>query len=288
MRLSDFYQIVKQRFQEAGVATPALDARLLICHALNLSHETFVMRSAELLTDGQQNAAGALIAQRLTGRPVSKIIGRKEFYGREFITTDDTLDPRPDSEVLIDGILANLGDSQAALRLLDLGTGTGCLLLTLLKELPNATGIAVDQSRAALDVAQRNAAWLGIADRAAFLHSDWLDAVSGRFDLIVSNPPYIPQSDIDTLQPEVRLFDPMAALVGGPDGLDPYRQIIPLLPHVLNPQGIAAFEVGQGQDKDVAQMLYDAGFATVSIFPDLAGINRAVIGIGLQKPDSSL
>ena len=312
MILKDFYTDIKNNFQRSGVETAALDARLLMCHALRISHENFVLHSDKELPADDIEKINALITQRLAGRPVAKIIGSKEFYGRDFKTTDDTLDPRPDSETLIEAVLSAVkfplplrervpqagegagrtdtvldapstqpspARGEGELKILDLGTGTGCLILTLLTELPNATGLAIDQSPAALAIAQENARQLQLDDRIDFLYSDWFSAVAGNFDIIISNPPYIPENDIADLATEVRNYDPLAALAGGADGLDPYRLIIPQLRRFLKPGGLAAFEVGQGQASAVAALLKECGFIAVTTHRDLAGIERVVTGI---------
>jgi release factor glutamine methyltransferase len=284
MQLGALYANAKTQLNDVGNPSPALDARLLICHALKMTHEQFILKKDMDLSEQEEKEIVALIAQRLHGRPVAKIIGSKEFYGREFKTTDETLDPRPDSETLIDAVLETIADKNASIRILDLGTGTGCLALTLISELSNASAVAVDQSEAALAVADHNAHHLNVKQRVEFLKSDWLSAVTGQFDMIISNPPYIPESDIPGLEKEVRIFDPMAALTGGEDGLDPYRIIIPQLAAFLKPQGIVAFELGRGQAGDVAALLTAAGFKTVYSRADLSGIDRVVVGIQLQNP----
>ena len=280
MILKQLYQFTKDQLKNAGMDTPALDARLLVCHVLEMTHEQFVLSDDRELSVDEIQQIEKIIQQRISGKPVAKIIGQKEFYSRNFKTTTDTLDPRPDSETLIETVLDHKYDNPL---ILDLGTGTGCLVLTLLAEIPKARAIAVDQSVAALSVAKENAWMTGVEDRVVFVQSDWFKEVVGKFDIIISNPPYIPEQDIEGLSKEVRLYDPMAALTGGADGLDPYRLIIPQLPDFLKPGGLAAFEVGKGQAEDVADMLTTTGFSTVNINKDLAGIGRIVSGIYLQN-----
>lgn len=280
--LNEFYQKTRAELIAHQVETAALDARILICHALGMTHEAFILHRAQPLSEVQMARAQDLIAQRIQGRPVAKIIGYKEFYGRNFKTTDDTLDPRPDSETLIEVVLHYVrqrGLQNKPLRLLDLGTGTGCLVLTLLAELPQAVGVAVDRSSEALSVAQENADALGVSSRVACVQSDWLQQVDGMFDIVISNPPYIPADDIPYLAVEVRTFDPVGALNGGKDGLDPYRVIIPQLHKVMHSDGLAAFELGKDQDRDVAMLLQQAGFSDVRTAFDLGGIGRVVSGI---------
>jgi len=281
MKLKDLYLRFRNQLQNIGINTAALDARLLLCHALQMTHEQFVLQGDKEIYPDQVNEIDVLMAQRLDGRPVSKIIGQKEFYGRVFKTTDDTLDPRPDSETLIDAVLRQVDRTKNPV-MLDLGTGTGCLILTLLSELPKAQAIAVDLSEAALRVARQNAIRLEVEDRVLCVASDWFCKVTGTFDVIVSNPPYIPAADIPGLAAEVRKYDPLSALVGGEDGLDPYRVIIPQLAGFLNKGGLVAFELGQGQAKQVADMLEKAGFTDVRAHCDLAGIERVVTGKRLE------
>lgn len=278
MTLAGLYQSIKGRLQQVGIDSFAMDARLLMCHALQMTHEGFVLHNNRDISDAENAAIEMLVQMRLDGKPVAKIIGKKEFYGRDFITTEDTLDPRPDSETLIESVLQHCRGTRPPV-ILDLGTGTGCLVLTLLCEMPMAQAIAVDASPAALEVARRNAIALGVEDRVLFVQSDWLTDVAGSFDVVISNPPYISESEIPTLAREVRVYDPMAALVGGIDGLDPYRIIIPQLDGFLKPGGFVAFEIGQGQENDVMALLRDNGFGQVEARADLAGINRIVTGI---------
>jgi len=203
-------------------------------------------------------------------------MGVRQFYGRSFRIDGSTLDPRPDTETLIEAALT-LVDRWAPLRLLDLGTGSGCILITLLAELRKATGVGVDLSLPALECALANAKTLGIAERADFLASDWLEAVSGTFDLVVANPPYLSQADMAGLAREVRDHDPIGALDGGPDGLSAYRRIAPKLRKVLRPGGIALFEIGPSQADAVSTLLAWEDLAVDSgQWRDLVGRPRVV------------
>lgn len=271
MTLDECYQEQKQKID-------ALDARVLICHVLNISPEEFILHKKRILTDAQGAAIDTLVAQRQTHMPVAKITGRKYFYDLEFKTTTDTLDPRPDSETLIDVVLKR---KTKAARILDLGTGTGCLGLTLLHHIAHAHAVLVDVSRAALDVARHNAETLNLVHRVACVHGHWFDGVSGMFDVIVSNPPYIPTADMAGLAPDVRHFDPRLALDGGADGLDPYRMILGAAGRFAAPNALIALEVGAGQATDVAAMAAHAGFQNIEIHNDLSGIGRVVSGFWL-------
>ncbi len=268
--------------REAGIETPELDARLLLCHAAGLTHEGFVAQAGRALAPEAAKRLNAMIRRRVSREPVSRITGMREFYGRSFLVDADALDPRPDTETLIEAALDGVeqaGRRDEPLRLLDLGTGTGCILLTLLAELPKARGSGTDLSLGALRVAEANAMRLGVAARVSFLRSDWLDGVSGAFDLIVSNPPYIATSEIGGLAPEVGLHDPRLALDGGPDGLDAYRRIAAGAARLLAPQGQLLVEIGASQAVAVAALLREAGFVVETASPrlDLAGRPRVVV-----------
>ena len=264
--------------REARIAAPELDARLLLCHAAGLTHEAYVARLNDTLAPDAAARFRTCVARRLTGEPVSRIIGIREFYGRPFRIDASALDPRPDTETLIEAALA-LAGREGPLRLLDLGTGSGCILVTLLAELPRATGIGIDKSLAALELARGNAARFEVADRARFIAGDWLEAVQGTFDLVVVNPPYLSAEDMAGLSHEVGDHDPRDALYGGPDGLSAYRSIVPRLGKVLRPGGIALFEIGHTQAEAVSQLLAEAGvILEQGPWRDLAGRPRVVGG----------
>jgi len=256
----------------SGIDGARREARLLLAHALG-------MQPDELLT--QTGAAvpldrfRALVARRAAREPLALLTGRREFWSLPFAVSSATLVPRADSETLIEAAMAAFPDCRMPLRVLDLGTGTGCLLLAALAVFPAATGVGIDRVPDAAALARCNAAALGMGERAAFLCGDWTEPLAARFDLVLCNPPYIPESDIATLMPEVALYEPLSALSGGRDGLDAYRVIFPRLSGLLAPGGAAIFEAGQGQADSVARLAAAAGFA-VSARPDLAGIERAM------------
>jgi release factor glutamine methyltransferase len=268
--------------REAGIEMPELDARLLLCHAAALTHESFVARAGEALQPEAAVRLEALVRRRASREPISRITGTREFYGRSFLVDGSALDPRPDTETLIEVALALIektGRREEPLRLLDLGTGTGCILLTLLAELPKAHGLGTDLSPAALRLAEANARRLGVAGRASFLASDWLDAIHGEFDLIVSNPPYIASGEIKRLAPEVAHHDPYLALDGGADGLEAYRRIAAGAARLLAPKGAILVEIGASQAPAVAGLLHDGGFLVANDGPsfDLGGRPRVVV-----------
>jgi release factor glutamine methyltransferase len=264
----------------AGIETPELDARILLCHAAGLSHEAYIARAGDALSPETAARLEQAIARRLAREPVSRILGMREFYGREFTIGPEALDPRADTETLIEAALAEVearGGRGQPLKLLDLGTGTGCLLITLLAELPRARGLGTDKSGAALAIAAANAMRLGVAERASFVAADWLDGLDGKFDLVVSNPPYIASGEIAGLPTDVSAYDPQLALDGGPDGLDAYRRIAARAPQILAGQGRLIVEIGACQAEAVAKIFGSAGLEFVGLCHDLTGRPRAIV-----------
>ncbi len=268
--------------REAGIETPELDARLLLCHAAGLTHEAFAVGARDALAPEVAARFRAALERRVAREPVSRITGTREFYGRSFLVDANVLDPRPDTETLIEAgldLTEKTNRRGQPLRLLDLGTGTGCILLTLLAELPEARGLGTDLSLEALNLAEANAKQLGVAGRASFFVSDWCEAILGEFDLILSNPPYIASGEIERLAPEVALHDPHLALDGGPDGLEAYRRIAAGAARLLAPGGWILVEIGASRAKEVASLLRAAGFLVEKdgLRLDLAGRPRVVV-----------
>ncbi|MCX7646610.1 MAG: peptide chain release factor N(5)-glutamine methyltransferase [Rhodobacteraceae bacterium] len=259
------------RLAAAGIEGAARDARWLLAHALGLDPAAVAARLGEPLAPEAAAAFEAAVAARAARQPVSQITGRREFWGRTFRVTPDVLDPRPETETLV-----ALALSEPFATVLDLGTGSGCLLVTLLAERPDATGLGTDVSAAALAVARANAAAQGLARRARFVLADWFEGVSGRFDLIVSNPPYIAAAEIAGLAPEVRDWEPHGALTDGGDGLSAYRAIAAGAAQRLGPGGRLIVETGAGQADRVAGIFRQAGLARVAVHPDMDGRPRAV------------
>jgi release factor glutamine methyltransferase len=270
---------VAARFTAAGIATPALDARVIIANALRIDAGALFARPDEPLGDGAARVA-ASAARRLAGEPVARILGRREFWGLMFELSPLTLVPRPETETLVSATLAwcrRTGRGRGPLSLLDLGTGSGAILVALLSELPAAHGVGVDIAPEALVTARRNAARHGVAPRAAFLAGRWTAPLKGPFDIVVANPPYVTTSDILTLAPEVKDHDPVAALDGGHDGLEAYRAIAAGLAGQLEEGGMVALEVGQGQAAAVSALLEQIGLAHIETVHDLSGIRRVVV-----------
>ncbi len=271
-------ELVRQagkRLVEKGIETRAIDARLLLQAASGLRHEDVVAVPDLVLPPDAAVRFWSFIERRCKFEPVSRILGNREFYGRNFRVTPDVLDPRADTETLIEAALG-LAKGKGPLPILDLGTGSGAIAVTLLAELTEATAVASDLSAAALEVAKANAEALGVADRASFVQANWFDGVEGRFDLIVSNPPYIPLSDIAGLAAEVRDFDPQRALDGGPDGLAAYRRIASGARGFLTPDAHVLLEIGADQEKTVNGLFGGQGFKLESRHFDLAGHVRCL------------
>lgn len=268
-----------EAFAEAGIANPRGEARFLAEHALGLSASDLILQGRTPLGAAGARALEEAASRRLAGEPVARIVGAWEFWGLPFALSPETLVPRPDTETLVEASLRLFPEPGRPLRLVDLGTGSGCVLVALLHERRNAFGIGLDRSREALATARTNTAANGVGGRAAFLCGCWLDAVSGPFDLIVSNPPYIAAGVIPTLQAEVRGHDPRAALDGGADGLDAYRAILADIarrPGLLAPGGAVALEIGYDQAEAVTDLAEAAGFSGVTLARDLAGQARVV------------
>jgi len=260
----------------AGVEGPRRDAVALLA-AAGVPREKQIGRPGGMVERDGLAVYRGMVARRARREPVSRILGRREFWSLPFAVTPDTLDPRPDSETLIEGALTLCSDRAAPVSILDLGTGTGCLLLALLSELPRATGVGADISPAALRVAQANAQALGLSRRARFTASDWGDGLKGPFNLILANPPYIADADIGRLEPEVALYEPQEALAGGADGLEAYRRLVPRLGTLLAPGGHALLEVGAGQATEVIGLLAEEGLIIRGILRDFGGIERCII-----------
>ena len=281
MIIRDLIEEAANRLRAAGVADARQDAWLLLAHVSGQDRATLLAHARDPLSADDRRLFQTLVDRRARREPLAHIVGRKEFWSLDFRVSADVLCPRPDSECLIDAALAEVGKrcrpSDRALRILDLGTGSGCLLLALLSEWSTAGGIGVDASSSALKIARSNAERLGLAKRAVWLCADWGTALAQRFDLIVSNPPYIAVNEKPRLEPEVRQFEPETALFAGEDGLDAYRRLADDLRRLLLPDGLALLEVGFDQAGPVETLLEDAGLKTLGRRQDLAGIDRCLI-----------
>lgn len=265
------------RLTEAGLDEPRRRARRLVSAALRLSPAEVFAYPERTISSTDHERIANLTCRIAAREPLSRIEGCREFWGLEFCLSSDALDPRPETETVVEALLMRLRDRTRAYRILDLGTGSGCLLLALLSEFPRASGIGIDIAAGAAATARLNARRLGLADRAAFAVGDWGVPVTGKFDVVVANPPYIATEAIASLPAEVRDYDPHVALDGGADGLSAYRRIAADLPRLLAPNGLFAAEIGAGQDSAVAAIVAGAGVRIAAIAPDLAGIARCII-----------
>ena len=273
------YEQTIKMLMRAGVQSPRLEARLLIAHMLHIEPDEVCGQtdvSADVLVKLKQN-----IQKRVEGMPLDKILGHKEFYKYDFIVSEDVLSPRPDTEILLESAI-NLITENNLKNVLELGIGSGCLLLSLLKEIPNIQGVGIDISSKALNIAKQNAHLLHVADRCRLECQDWFDdniehTLGQKFDLIISNPPYIKTNDILSLDIGVQKYDPLLALDGGTDGLRHYKRIAFLIPKLLRKGGYVALEVGLGQSSDVQQIFETAGLKYKKTIHDLADIDRTLI-----------
>jgi release factor glutamine methyltransferase len=261
----------------AGIEESRREARLLLAAALAIDIAVVLSHPERVLGRSERARFAELLARRAAREPTARVLGRREFWSLDFALAPETLVPRPDSETLVEAVLTNIGDRSAALRLLDLGTGTGCLLLALLSELPASTGIGIDLVPNAAAMARRNAAALGLAGRGRFIAGSWGTAITGRFDVIVANPPYIASEAIAALAPEVAQYDPRLALDGGTDGLDSYRALAPDVVRLLGESGVAVVELGADQARSVAAIMWQAGLVIEKICRDIAGIERCLV-----------
>ena len=278
LTLVQAWTAARRRLEAAGIEGPVIDARLMLEVAANASRTDIVTDPYRLLTPDQAQTLDDFLTRREAREPVSHILGRKGFWTIDLKVTSDVLTPRPDTEVIVDYVLKTLSPS-LPLHMLDLGVGSGAILLAILSERMLATGVGVDISLAALEVARENAALLGLSERAHFLHADWTQGQpDAHYDVVVSNPPYIATDVIATLEPEVRVFEPHLALDGGKDGLDAYRKLATEILRVLKPGGLFALEIGFDQSRPVEALMRHAGAKGVRTLKDLSNKHRVVIG----------
>jgi release factor glutamine methyltransferase len=278
--LSDTIAATAARLAKAGVSGARHEARLLVGEATGLAPTTLIAEPRRSVAEAEAGRLAALVARRAVREPLSRIVGWREFWSLRFSLSADTLDPRPDSETLVAAAVEaaeSAGGRDRPLSVLDLGTGSGCLLLALLSELPRATGLGIDISPGALATATANARSLGLAARARFAPGDWGEGLSGQFDLILCNPPYIPAGEIAGLEPEVALFEPRLALAGGRDGLAAYRRLASDLPCLFAEDGRAFLEVGDGQADAAEAILAEGGSRPFGRRSDFAGRPRCLV-----------
>lgn len=292
MDLNALYLQIKGKLSNISSSQAGFEAENLLYEVLALQKTDFITQKTLQVPKKERETIFSYVERRLNGEPLYRILGKREFWGLEFKVTPDTLDPRPDTETLVEAVLAYVntrttahsceamnpeGGEGEGLRILDLGTGTGCILISLLRELPKAQGFAVDYSFAAAKVARENALNNGVADRFHIIQGDWMVALKPQiFDIIVSNPPYIIESDIENLSVEVKNHDPILALSGGEDGYDAYKKIISALKIHLNPQSRAFLEIGQNQLSDITRLVDDSKLSLCDSKADITGIPRVV------------
>jgi release factor glutamine methyltransferase len=277
--LAQLRQDIKRLLEKSVIEEADLDTRLIISEETYLSDIEFAINSDRDMTDKDVSKVMRFVKKRQQRIPMAQIFGEKEFWSLSFKVSRDTLTPRPDSETLIEATLKVISDKAAPLKILDLGTGTGCLLITLLSELPNSSGIGVDISEEALIIANENANRLNLTARSSFIKSDWFEGIKGvqKFDIIISNPPYIGLLEKPDLAPEVLKHEPHIALFAGEDGLDDYRFIANNVKPYMKDNTVLIFEIGHLQAKSVAGIFNCAGFQDVSIYKDLGGRNRCLV-----------
>jgi release factor glutamine methyltransferase len=278
-KTSDVVHWVKNALEPARIPNPALDARLIVRLATGFSDADLITKAEMPVSAEAQDKAGEFLARRLKGEPLSRIAGEREFWSMTFKISPDTLDPRPDTETLVEAaVRAAKTMDRTGLKILDLGTGSGCILISVLKELPGAVGTGIDLNPSALAIAKENAVRHEVDSRCHFLEGSWFSPLppGAQFDLILSNPPYIPASDIETLAVDVREYDPILALDGGEDGLSAYKIILKDLKKHLACGGRALFEIGQGQEHDLARLVEKSNMSVRDSHKDLAGIVRVV------------
>lgn len=278
MKISEILTEAKLRLKNSGVENVGLDSLILLSHALSFSKEKIIFNPDLELSLNQQQSFFDLIERRTKREPISHLIEKREFFGRDFFVNSNVLDPRPDSETLIELVLKNFPQKESSLKILEIGSGSGCLIITLLSHFSNSNAVALDISKKALEIAQKNAINHEIINRLQLIESDLFANLENaeKFDLIISNPPYIPSSEIENLQDEVKKFEPRLALDGGFDGLDFYRQIAAKAKNFLNEKGKVILEIGQNQEKEVAEIFIKEGFLFNESKADLAGIERAL------------
>ena len=278
-----FFHEIIQRLAAAGIPSPRLESRMILCHVLNISEQELILYDDDISTR-QADEIWRIVAQRCAHKPLCKILGHKEFYKYDFCVSEDVLSPRPDTEILVEKAI-ELAQKHQLKNMIDFGLGSGCILLSVLAENQSLRGTGVDISDKALVVAQKNAERLNVANRCRFVRASWMqkditETLSEKYDLFVSNPPYIPSEDIKNLDVEVKDHDPLLALDGGQDGLRDYRRLSEIATELLNPKGFILLEVGINQSQQVSAIFEQRGFICLEILSDLGGIERCIV---LQK-----
>lgn len=273
MKILELYKNSAKELEQQGILTSKLDVKILLSYLLNIDSKELIMYFNQHIEQKFINTFNHLLKRRLNREPIANIVNKKSFWSYDFFVNENVLTPRNDSEILIEAVLSNYNNMQEGLKILDLGTGSGCLILSLLKMYKNASGLAVDISEKALKVARQNAENLKI-NNIKFLKNNWNDNIEDKFDIIISNPPYIPTKEIKELEPEVNKFNPLLALDGGEDGLNCYRYLAKSLEKNLKENTKIFLEIGKNQEKDIEKIFNENGYELLKMYKDLAEINR--------------
>lgn len=273
MKILELYKNSSKELEQQGILTSKLDVKILLSYLLNIDSKELIMYFNQHIEQKFINTFNQLLKRRLNREPIANIVNKKSFWSYDFFVNENVLTPRNDSEILIEAVLSNYNNMQEGLKILDLGTGSGCLVLSLLKMYKNASGLAVDISEKALKVARQNAENLKI-NNIKFLKNNWNDNIEEKFDIIISNPPYIPTKEIKELEPEVNKFNPLLALDGGEDGLNCYRYLAKSLEKNLKENTKIFLEIGKNQEKDIEKIFNDNDYKMLKMYKDLAEINR--------------
>jgi release factor glutamine methyltransferase len=270
------YRSAVERLKAHNISEPDLAVRFFFKFGLQISYESFLYDEGSALTNSQAEQLSEFVERHIAGEPVSRIIGSTEFWGLPFKVTPFVLDPRPESETLIEAVVNKYKDMPKPETILDLGTGSGCLLISLLNEFSNSEGVGLDFSFQALECASENAQLNKVDDRIIFIQGDWDESIGKKFDLVISNPPYIPNQDIESLDVSVKNHDPILALDGGIDGVESYKKIFSRIISRLNAGGAGFFEIGINQLSEVKRLVEDVGANLIRVHHDLSGIPRVV------------
>ena len=273
MFLSDLQTAITKKLFDSGIETSSLDSRIILKEVFCFDEKELILNSQLIVPDNKINEVDKILSRRVSGEPVSKIFGKRDFYKSTFLISKDVLDPRPETELIIE-IANNFILDKGYKNFIDLGTGSGCIILSILKDNKNLSALGIDISNKAINIAQKNCSNLNLENQATFLVSNWLSKVSGSYDLIISNPPYIPSKDIDTLLDNVKNYDPLISLDGGDDGLKCYREIAEDINRIISKKGRIILEIGFNQAINVIKIFESKGFMFLNKYTDINGLDR--------------
>ena len=273
MLLSDLQTAIAKKLFDSGIETSSLDSRIILKEVCCFDEKELILNSKLIVTKNKISEVDKILARRISGEPVSKIFGKRDFYESTFLISEDVLDPRPETELIIE-IANNFILDKGYKNFIDLGTGSGCIILSILKDNKSLRALGIDISNKAINIAQKNCSNLNLEKQATFLVSNWLSKVSGSYDLIISNPPYIPSKDVDTLSANVKNYDPLISLDGGEDGLKCYRQIAEDINRVIGKNGRVVLEIGYNQAEDVIKIFESKDFIFLDKYIDINGLDR--------------